>query len=54
MFPSGINMASKEDLVGKITKILKADGDLDFLAKLSPKELTALASYLKVSLEPKT
>jgi hypothetical protein len=53
MTPIAMNMSSKKDLVDKIAKILKADGDLDFLAKLSPKDLTALASHLKVLSEQK-
>jgi hypothetical protein len=51
MAPVNFTMTSKEDLVDKISKILKADGDLDFLFKLAPKELIVLSAHLKDSLE---
>ncbi len=54
MIPLGMIMSSKEELVKKISKILKADEDLGFLAKLAPKELVLLASHLKDSLDPKS
>jgi hypothetical protein len=50
MAPGNFTMTSKEDLVDKISKILKADGDLDFLFKLAPKELAVLAAHLKDSM----
>jgi len=51
MNPVNFPMASKEDLVNKISRILKADADLDFLFKLAPKELTILTAHLKNSME---
>jgi hypothetical protein len=45
-----LNMTTKEDLVEQISKFLQADGDLDFLLKLAPRELVILASQLKNSL----
>ncbi len=53
MISIATNMTSKEGLINKIAKILKDEDDLGFLAKLSPKELTILASRLKRFLEPK-
>ncbi len=50
MTPVCFSMTSKEDLVEKICRILKAEADLDFLFKLAPKELTILTAYLKNSL----
>jgi hypothetical protein len=50
MAPANFTMTSKEDLVDKISKILKADGDLDFLFKLAPKELVVLTAHLKNSM----
>jgi hypothetical protein len=41
----GMSM-TKEDLVEKITKILKTDADLDFLFKLAPRELEILVVCL--------
>lgn len=38
---------SKEDLVEKITKILQTDVDLDFLIKLTPRELEILLVCLR-------
>jgi hypothetical protein len=38
---------TKQDLVEKITKILRADGDLDFLFKLAPRELEVLVVCLR-------
>ena len=38
---------SKEDLVEKITKILQTDVDLDFLIKLTPRELEILLVRLR-------
>lgn len=46
-----VNMTAKEDLVDKISKILQADGDLDFLFKLAPKELAVLTAHLKESMD---
>ena len=43
-------MTSKEDLVDKISRILKADADLDFLFKLAPRELAILTAHLKNSM----
>jgi hypothetical protein len=43
------NRTVKEDLVEKISNILQADGDLDFLFKLAPKELAILTAHLKDS-----
>lgn len=51
MAPVSFIMTSKEDLVDKISKILKADGDLNFLFKLAPKELMVLSAHLKDSME---
>ncbi len=51
MTPANFLMTSKEDLIDKISKILKADGDLDFLSKLAPKELAVLTAHLKNSLD---
>ena len=51
MAPANFTMTSKEDLVDKISKILKADGDLDFLFKLAPKELVVLTAHLKDSMD---
>ncbi len=51
MAPVNFNMTSKEDLVEKISKILRADGNLDFLFKLAPKELVVLTSHLKDSMD---
>lgn len=49
MAPLNLNMTAKEDLIDKISKILQADGDLDFLSKLAPKELAVLTARLKES-----
>jgi len=38
---------TKQDLVEKITKILRADSDLDFLFKLAPRELEVLVVCLR-------
>lgn len=46
-----MNMTTKEDLVKQIAKFLQADGDLDFLLKLAPRELVILASQLKNSIQ---
>jgi len=50
MAPGNFTMTSKETFVDKISKILKADGDLDFLFKLAPKELAVLTTHLKISM----
>lgn len=47
MAPGNFTMTSKEDLVHKISKMLEADEDLDFLFKLAPKELAALTAHLR-------
>jgi hypothetical protein len=51
MTPVNFNMTAKEDLVDKISKILRADGDLEFLFKLAPKELAVLSTRLKESVD---
>ena len=51
MAPAHFLMTSKEDFIDKISKILEADGDLDFLSKLAPKELAVLTAHLKNSLD---
>ncbi len=53
MISIATNMTSTEGLINKIAKILKDEDDLGFLAKLSPKELTILASRLKRFRNPK-
>ena len=50
MAPVNPNMTAKEDLIDKISKTLQADGDLDFLSKLAPKELAVLTARLKESM----
>lgn len=44
---------TKEDLVELIRRILRTDQKLDFLAKLEPGELRALAACIRNGLEPK-
>jgi hypothetical protein len=51
MAPANFNMTVKEDLVDKISTLLQADGDLDFLFKLAPKELAVLTAHLKESVD---
>ena len=38
---------TKQDLVEKIAKILRADADMDFLFKLAPRELEVLVVHLR-------
>jgi hypothetical protein len=47
MLYQGLKMMTKENLVETITKILKTDGELDFLLKLAPRELEILLVCLR-------
>ena len=51
--PNGWGRVTKEDLVELIRRILRTDQKLDFLAKLEPGELRALAACIRNGLEPK-